>query len=342
MSTLEINSKDFVKLKDKVILITGIVTFFQAAFQFAFALPGGSSGIGLGVVKLLLSIGARVTSVDLTAPPASEDFTSQSPTFTFEKCNVCDWKALRSVFSRVVEREGRLDAVFANAGNNPNMSPGAVGSRLMMRLRILELAGVNPRTRFIDDEIDPTDGQLKEPDLSCLETNLYGVISTVKLAVHHMRAREIQGSIVITASVSSWTRFGAVDYTTSKHAVLGFMRGLLPHTSRLPVPIRINCIAPNWTKSGLVTEEIVAPTGFGLSTPEEVAQSVGLLMTDKARNGEVIFVDGGRYWEIGKTLEGDGVGSFVGPAMPPGTSDLTNWEQYVEFCRRMNMALGIM
>ncbi|KAE9570041.1 hypothetical protein CGMCC3_g13900 [Colletotrichum fructicola] len=300
MSTLEINSKDFVKLKDKVILITG-----------------GSSGIGLGVVKLLLSIGARVTNVDLTAPPASEDFTSQSPTFTFEKCNVCDWKALRSVFSRVVEREGRLDAVFANAG-------------------------VNPRTRFIDDEIDPTDGQLKEPDLSCLETNLYGVISTVKLAVHHMRAREIQGSIVITASVSSWTRFGAVDYTTSKHAVLGFMRGLLPHTSRLPVPIRINCIAPNWTKSGLVTEEIVAPTGFDLSTPEEVARSVGLLMTDKARNGEVIFVDGGRYWEIGKTLEGDGVGRFVGPTMPPGTSDCTHWEQYAEFCRRMNMALGIM
>ncbi|KAL3291809.1 hypothetical protein RB213_001690 [Colletotrichum asianum] len=37
MSTLEINSKDFVKLKDKVILITGIMTFFQAAFQFAFA-----------------------------------------------------------------------------------------------------------------------------------------------------------------------------------------------------------------------------------------------------------------------------------------------------------------
>lgn len=29
MSTLEINSKDFVKLKDKVILITGIVTFFK-------------------------------------------------------------------------------------------------------------------------------------------------------------------------------------------------------------------------------------------------------------------------------------------------------------------------
>lgn len=120
------------------------------------------------------------------------------------------------------------------------------------------------------------------------------------------------------------------------------MRGLLPHTSRLPVPIRINCIAPNWTKSGLVTEDIVAPTGFGLSTPEEVARSVGLLMTDKARNGEVIFVDGGRYWEIGKTLEGDGVGRFVGPTMPPGTSDRTYWEQYVEFCRRMNMALGIM
>ncbi|KAF9871431.1 short-chain dehydrogenase [Colletotrichum karsti] len=230
--------------------------------------------------------------------------------------HVCDWEALRSVFQRTVEREGRLDAVFANAG-------------------------INPRTRFIDDEFDAADGQLKGPDLTCVETNLYGVISTVKLGVHHMRAKDIKGNIVITASVSSWTRFGAVDYTTSKHAVLGFMRGLLPHLSALPSPIRINCIAPNWTESGIVREEIVAPTGFALSSPAQVARSVGVLMSDAARDGEVIFVDGGKYWEIGKSLEANGVGSLVGPTMPEGSAGGTDWDRYVEFCRRMNIALGM-
>lgn len=73
--------------------------------------------------------------------------------------------------------------------------------------------GVGARTRFIDDEIDPTDGELKAPDLSCVETNLLSVISTVKLAVHHMRKQETGGSIVLTASVSSWSRFKAVDYS---------------------------------------------------------------------------------------------------------------------------------
>ncbi|KAI3552849.1 short-chain dehydrogenase [Colletotrichum abscissum] len=299
MSRFEINEKDLVGLKDKVVLVTG-----------------GSSGIGLGTVNLLLSLGARVTNVDLSLPKASEpgDPSLVESRLTFEPCNVCDWQALRGVFARTAEREGRIDAVFANAG-------------------------VGARTRFIDDEIDPTDGELKAPDLSCVETNLFSVISTVKLAVHHMRKQETGGSIVLTASVSSWSRFKAVDYTTSKHAVLGLMRSLIPHLEELPVPIRLNSLAPNWTKSGIVNEEMVSLTGLALNTPEHVALSAALLMNDNNRNGEVIFIDGGKYWEIEESLGGAGVGSFVGSSLPIGSDQGTDWDRYLEFSRRMNLAL---
>lgn len=84
---------------------------------------GGSSGIGLGTVNLLLSLGARVTNVDLSLPKASEPG-NPSPVdsrLTFEPCNVCDWQALRGVFARTAEREGRIDAVFANAGKHAHL-----------------------------------------------------------------------------------------------------------------------------------------------------------------------------------------------------------------------------
>lgn len=117
------------------------------------------------------------------------------------------------------------------------------------------------------------------------------------------------------------------------------MRSLIPHLEELPVPIRLNCLAPNWTKSGIVNEEMVSLTGLALNTPEHVAQSAVLLMVDNNRNGEVIFIDGGKYWEIEESLGGAGVGSFVGPSLPAGSDEGTDWDRYLEFSRRMNLAL---
>lgn len=44
------------------------------------------------------------------------------------------------------------------------------------------------------------DGELAEPNYSSVQVNLFGLLSTVKLAIHHMRTQESGGAIVVTAS----------------------------------------------------------------------------------------------------------------------------------------------
>ncbi len=78
--------------------------------------PGGSLGIGLSAVQLLLSLGASVVSADLREP--AEGAVS-SPQFTFYKANVTKWQELVGLFKKTIELHGQVDHVFSNAGVGP-------------------------------------------------------------------------------------------------------------------------------------------------------------------------------------------------------------------------------
>jgi NAD(P)-dependent dehydrogenase (short-subunit alcohol dehydrogenase family) len=83
----------FKNLKDKVILITGC-----------------SSGIGLATSKLMLSLGAKVAGGDINPAPITEG------SFVFVKTDVTSWDSQLQLFEKTVEKFGRVDHVFANAG----------------------------------------------------------------------------------------------------------------------------------------------------------------------------------------------------------------------------------
>ena len=200
----------------------------------------------------------------------------QHDRLTFVKTNVTDWKDLSSIFKAAKSKHGKIDHVFANAG---------IGSK----------------TTYLDEQVDEN-GDLLEPNHLTYDVNLKGVVNTCALAIHHMRRQESGGSIVITASASSFQRFRTVDYTTTKHAVLGFMRGIVP-LLQPSIPVRVNCIAPSWTSTGLVPEGAVEQlAGIGIQTPAVVARSVVVLMADDQRDGQLIYSVQGRYIEAEGTL----------------------------------------
>jgi len=200
----------------------------------------------------------------------------QADRLTYVKTNVTSWADLSALFKAAKAKHGKIDHVFANAG-------------------------ISGRTTYLDEQVDEN-GDLLEPTQLVYDINLKGAINTCALAIHYMRRQESGGSIVLTASASSFQRFRAVDYTTAKHGILGFMRGITPLL--LPdIPIRVNCIAPSWTTTGIVPEGFIEQiAGIGTQTPAVVARSVAILMADDQRNGQLIYSVEGKYSEAEGTL----------------------------------------
>lgn len=92
-------------------------------------------------------------------------------------------------FKAAEEHYGKIDHVFANAG-------------------------IAPTTSLLEDDLDE-EGDLAPPNLRTLDVNLTGCLYTVKLGIHYLRKNSAGGSIVITASASSFMRFPPVDYSAS-------------------------------------------------------------------------------------------------------------------------------
>jgi NAD(P)-dependent dehydrogenase (short-subunit alcohol dehydrogenase family) len=144
---------------------------------------GGSSGIGLATVNLLLSLGALVVSGDVTAPTTTDGF-------LFVPTNVTKWADLCTLFKKAKEAHGRIDHVFANAG-------------------------IGPRANYLALETGE-DGELKEPARDVIDTNLVSVVNTSCLAVHYMKEKPEGCSIVLMGSSTGLQALRAPDYCKSK------------------------------------------------------------------------------------------------------------------------------
>ncbi|GME23929.1 Short-chain dehydrogenase reductase sdr protein [Neofusicoccum parvum] len=242
-------------------------------------ITGGSSGIGLAAVKLAVQSGAKVVVGDVNPLPAAE----QNPSINFVSTDVTSWDSVTALFEAAQKLHGRVDHVFANAG-------------------------IEPRTTFLEDTLNE-DGKLREPDWRTIDVNLKGVLNTVTLGLHHLRKNgDAGGSIVITASVTSYTPFEGTDYGVAKHGVWGLMRCLAQQLADAKLPVRINAIAPSWTASGMVDGAEVAALGGEVQTPDAAARSALFLMADAAGpHGLLIQSHAGRYKDVeaafGATVE---------------------------------------
>jgi NAD(P)-dependent dehydrogenase (short-subunit alcohol dehydrogenase family) len=193
-------------------------------------------------------------------------------------CDVSVAEDVERAVAATVEKWGRLDLVFANAGVNGTWAP--------------------------IDQITPDEWD------QVMQVNLRGTYLTVHFAVPHLKKRG--GSIVITSSVNGTRMFsnvGASAYATTKAGQVALAKMLALELGQ--DRIRVNVICPGWIttnieestdKSKLDEEQKLAEYPEGVvpltkgdpGTAEQVAELVKFLFSDASSHisGTEIWIDG--------------------------------------------------
>ncbi len=237
---------------------------------------GGGSGLGRATVQALAREGAKVLVADLNLESAHETVIMVAETGGEASAFAMDVTVAAQVEAMVqmtVERYGRLDCAFNNAG-----IPGKVG------------------TSVIDYEEEDWD--------RVIAVDLKGVWLGMKYELKQM-LKQGSGVVVNTASIAGLVGLvGSSPYVASKHGVVG-----LTKTAALEFAqqnIRVNAVCPGVFRTPLV-EKIIAelpereelylsaqPIGR-MGRPEELAEAVVWLCSDAASfvTGHAFPIDGG-------------------------------------------------
>ncbi|MES4792015.1 MAG: hypothetical protein C4321_02665 [Chloroflexota bacterium] len=244
---------------------------------------GASSGLGVAFARGLARAGANVVVtarrqelIDQTAKMLRE-FGVEAEAFP---ADVTDEQQFEDLFSRTVERFGRLDIMVNNAGYT-------------------DRAGLRHDL-----------GSLKRMR-SVVELDLLATINGCRLAARQMLAQRSGGVIINISSILGrvGSEFRAASYHAAKGGVDALTRVLALEYAR--EGIRVNAIAPSYFDGtelmGKVFEstpgtrdQAVSRTPMGrLGQPDDLEGAIVYLASDASRfvTGHILYVDGG--WTAG-------------------------------------------
>jgi len=252
-------------LKDKVIVVTG-----------------GAKGIGEAIVRLLISEDAIAIVIDKDEF-AGKKLEAEFPTKIFSiAIDLTSYQDCEKAVSIIVSMYGRIDGLVNNAGRNDSIG-------LEKGTPSLFIQSLNNNAGHY----------------------YYMAHYTLPLL------KNTKGSIVNIGSKTSVTGQGNTSgYAAAKGAILALTREW--SVELLPSQVRVNAVIPAevWTplyeswvntfpdpqqKLKTITESI--PLGKRMTTPEEIANTVVFLLSERASHitGQWIHVDGG-YTHLDRSL----------------------------------------
>lgn len=221
---------------------------------------GGASGIGLATARRFAAEGASVVIADRTAEAGELAATEIEGRFV--QADVGEPESWDAIVGIAEEAFGGLDIAYLNAGITTGEG---------------NIAAL-------------TDKQYRR----IMRANVDGVVFGARAAIPAITKRG-GGAIVATASLAGLIAFPPDPiYNMTKHAVVGFVRGLAPQVE--PQGITVNCVCPGIVATGLVGEEArtrLEAAGFVLIEPEEIAAAVLDCVTGTA-TGQAIVCQTGR------------------------------------------------
>jgi NAD(P)-dependent dehydrogenase (short-subunit alcohol dehydrogenase family) len=235
-------------------------------------ITGGNSGIGLATARLFVAEGARVAITGRNQATLEAAARELGPNALAIVADATDIEATEKALLQAVEKFGKLDIVFANAG----------------------IAGNTP-----------IGGTTLAAFESVIRTNITSVFFTVQAAAPHLNDG---ASIILNGSVISVLgNPGYSAYAASKAGGAGDGAG--HGVGTFAGGIRVNVVAPGAARTPIWNGAAPTPEAFAvldkrisrtiplgrLGEAEEVAKTVLFLASDDASNvqGAEIFVDGG-------------------------------------------------
>ena len=238
---------------------------------------GGANGIGRAAARRFAREGAEVAILDVDRT-ASKEVAAEVNGAAFP-CDVSKQKSIQNAVQAVVEWQGRLDVLFANAG----------------------ICRGSPFT-----ELELQDWQL------ILDVDLTGVMLSCQACAKEM-IKLGAGSIIVMSSMAgktSWPETAA--YSTAKTGVIGLVRSIAQELGGYNINANAVCLghadtammrqvdrrvcAENGWEPGTFMANLAETNPMGrLATVDEVAGLVAYLASNEARyiNGQAIEIDGG-------------------------------------------------
>jgi len=236
---------------------------------------GGTSGIGRDTAILFAKAGAKVVVAGRREPEGKETVDlvrASGADGLFVKADVSRAADVQALVNKTVDKFGRLDIAFNNAGIEGSLVPIAEQS---------------------EEDWDRT-----------IDINLKGTWLCLKYEIQQMLKQGGGGAVVNMASVAGLIgSAGFATYCASKHGVIGLTKSAALETARQGIRVNVICPAVIEKPMGerIFGAPEIRPYAIGLhpigrfGTPMEVAEAVVWMCSDRASfmTGHSLILDGG-------------------------------------------------
>lgn len=232
------------------------------------AVTGGSSGLGLRMVRVLAQHGARIVSISRSHD--SEHACLSGGEVLNVVADVTKPDEISAAFDEAERSLGPIDALFNNAG-----------------------------VAHVARAMETTHDMLEH----MLNVNVTGAFFTAQDVAKRMINRGASGAIInITSILAERPQKSAAGYAMTKACVSQMTRALALELA--PYDIRVNAIAPGWFPTRINEQHLVGPIASYLKATnpmkrlgemQDLDGAVLMLASDASRymTGSVITIDGG-------------------------------------------------
>jgi NAD(P)-dependent dehydrogenase (short-subunit alcohol dehydrogenase family) len=236
---------------------------------------GGTSGIGRETAILFAKAGAKVVVAGRREAEGEETIEligAAGSDSLFVKTDVSKASEVEALIKKAVEKFGRLDIAFNNAG--------------------------------IEGTWVPIVRQSEEDWDQIIAINLKGVWLCLKYEIKQLLKQGTGGVIVNMGSVTGLIgSVGAAAYSASKHGVIGLTKSAALENAKSG--IRVNAVCPGFTETPMadrifrvpqIHKHVLSCHPIGrLGKPVEIAEAVVWMCSDRASfmTGQSLVLDGG-------------------------------------------------